>query len=45
MEKCWVFNPDDRIEIFEVVRLLRQTKNEYERLKAGGEINDVSSNK
>ena len=23
MEKCWVYDPDERIDIFEVVRLLR----------------------
>jgi hypothetical protein len=39
MEKCWRFNPDDRIDIFEAVRLLRETKTEYERMKAAGEIN------
>jgi len=38
MEKCWTFIPDDRIDIFEVVRLLRKTKSEYERRKASGEI-------
>lgn len=43
MEKCWRFNPDDRIDIFEAVRLLRETKTEYERMKAAGEINVESA--
>jgi hypothetical protein len=29
MEKCWGFTADDRIDIFEAVRMLRLAKEEY----------------
>jgi hypothetical protein len=32
MEKCWEFDPDQRIDMFEVVRLLREVVSENERL-------------
>jgi hypothetical protein len=34
MEKCWKYNPDERIDIFEVVRLLRDVLKESKRRKA-----------
>jgi hypothetical protein len=33
MEQCWEYKPEDRIDIFEVVRLLREVKTEHERQK------------
>lgn len=45
MEKCWALKPEDRIEIFDVVRLLREIQEEYNRMKASDEFkmkNEVS---
>jgi hypothetical protein len=33
MEKCWVYEPEDRIDIFEVIRLLREVDAENEKLE------------
>lgn len=33
MEKCWAFKPEDRIDIFEAARLLREAVKENERLE------------
>jgi hypothetical protein len=33
MEKCWVYEPEDRIDIFEVIRLLREVVAENEKLE------------
>lgn len=43
MEKCWIYNPKDRIDIFEVVRLLRETRDEHERRKGAGAISNGST--
>jgi hypothetical protein len=32
MEKCWIYNPDDRIDIFYAVEFLRETVREHQRL-------------
>ena len=32
MEKCWVYEPDKRIDIFEVVKLLREAVEENTKL-------------
>mmetsp|Transcript_113949 Transcript_113949/g.170435 ORF Transcript_113949/g.170435 Transcript_113949/m.170435 type:complete len:135 (-) Transcript_113949:73-477(-) len=32
MEQCWIFNPKDRIDIFEVVRLLREAVAENKKI-------------
>ena len=32
MEKCWVYDPEKRIDIFEVVRLLRKAVAENDKL-------------
>lgn len=34
MEKCWMYDPDERIDIFEAVRLLREVLKESKRRKA-----------
>ena len=33
MEKCWAFDPKDRIDIFQAVELLRQAKEIHEKQK------------
>lgn len=33
MEKCWIFNPDERVDIFYAVEFLRETVKESNRLK------------
>jgi len=35
MEKCWIYNPEERIDIFEAVRLLRAAKEEHLRRETG----------
>lgn len=32
MEKCWAYNPDDRVDIFYAVEFLRETISENDRL-------------
>ena len=36
MEKCWAYKPEDRIDIFEAVRMLRAAKEEYLQQKQQG---------
>ena len=33
MEKCWAFDPKDRIDIFQAVKILRQVKEVHVRQK------------
>ena len=33
MELCWIFNPEERVDIFYAVEFLRETVKEYNRLK------------
>jgi hypothetical protein len=30
IERCWIYNPDERIDIFEVVHILRDAVKHYE---------------
>jgi serine/threonine protein kinase len=51
MEKCWVYDPKERIDIFETVKQLREIKKKHERRKANNiewkyerrKVNDVDS--
>ena len=36
MERCWIYNTEDRVDIFQVIEFLRDTKAEYERRVAAG---------
>ena len=40
MEKCWNFTPEDRIDIFEAVKLLRLAKEEYREKTMKGQRNE-----
>ena len=42
MEKCWAYEADDRIDIFEAVRLLREAAAENRRLEAEAAANEVN---
>lgn len=33
MEKCWIFDPDERVDIFFAVEFLKETVREYNKLK------------